>query len=83
MTKFIQSFFFLSIPITLSTQDTDDEYVGTQPWNAMEVVMGGKISDKTDMYSYGCVIWEMIALSVPHVHLLGGGNYLFSTSSNL
>ena len=38
----------------------------------MEVVVGGTISDKTDMYSYGLIIWEMIALAVPHISLLGG-----------
>ncbi|XP_072033851.1 lymphokine-activated killer T-cell-originated protein kinase-like [Amphiura filiformis] len=55
-------------------EDFDTDYVGTQPWNAMEVVIGGTITDKTDMYSYGLIIWEMIALAVPHVSLLGGSD---------
>ncbi len=60
-------------------QNPDSEYIGTEPWNAMEVMNGGTISDKTDMYSYGLIIWEMIALAIPHVSLLGAGGKCIET----
>ncbi|XP_072180280.1 lymphokine-activated killer T-cell-originated protein kinase-like [Diadema setosum] len=51
-----------------------DSYIGSQPWNAMEVHMEGEISHKTDMFSFGLVIWEMISLSAPHLDLLYSGD---------
>ncbi|XP_034948738.1 lymphokine-activated killer T-cell-originated protein kinase [Chelonus insularis] len=43
-------------------------YTGTEVWNAPEVISEeGPITNKTDMWAYGLIIWEMIALSPPHV----------------
>ncbi|XP_050310534.1 lymphokine-activated killer T-cell-originated protein kinase homolog [Anthonomus grandis grandis] len=42
------------------------EYVGTRPWSAPEVLGHPQdISVKADIYSYGLIIWEMIALCPP------------------
>lgn len=55
-------------------ENPDDCYVGSQPWNALEVHIGGEITHKTDMFSYGLVIWEMMSLSAPHLDLLYCGD---------
>ncbi|XP_030837653.1 lymphokine-activated killer T-cell-originated protein kinase-like [Strongylocentrotus purpuratus] len=55
-------------------ENPTDDYVGSQPWNAMEVHMAGDITHKTDMFSYGLVIWEMMSLEAPHLDLLFSGD---------
>jgi len=47
-----------------------DRYIGTEPWKCKEALNGGIISDKADIFAYGLLIWEMLALNVPHVDLL-------------
>lgn len=39
--------------------------LGTAPWMAPEVTLDNELSTKSDIYSYGLVLWEMIALTVP------------------
>jgi PDZ-binding kinase len=64
--------FGVSIPLnTKGEVDTDTglEYVGTAPWSAPEVVDNDgltPITAKTDIFSYGLVLWEMMTLQVPH-----------------
>ena len=53
----------------------DDYYTGTQPWCSKEVLEDGPITDKADIFAYGLLIWEMLALDVPHVGLLSGLYY--------
>ncbi|XP_041482629.1 lymphokine-activated killer T-cell-originated protein kinase-like [Lytechinus variegatus] len=55
-------------------ENPTDDYIGSQPWNAMEVHIGGEITHKTDMFSYGLVIWEMMSLEAPHLDLLYTGD---------
>lgn len=45
-------------------------YIGTEPWKCKEALKGGVITDKADIFAYGLLIWEMLALNVPHVDLL-------------
>jgi len=33
--------------------------VGTFAWSAPEVLMGGRCSEKVDVFSYGVVLWEL------------------------
>ena len=33
--------------------------VGTFAWSAPEVLMGGRCSEKVDIFSYGVVLWEL------------------------
>lgn len=54
----------------MKVSDPDAEYVGTEPWNAKEVMLGGEISDKADIFSYGLTLWEMMTLSIPHLEVL-------------
>lgn len=49
-----------------------DRYIGTEPWKCKEALSGGVITDKADIFAYGLLIWEMLALNVPHVDLLAG-----------
>lgn len=51
----------------------DDRYVGSEPWHSKEVRNGGPITDKADIFAFGLVIWEMLALEVPHVWLMSCG----------
>jgi serine/threonine protein kinase len=51
--------------------DTDMalEYVGTAPWCAPEVLCDDgltPITAKSDIFSFGLVLWEMITLRMPH-----------------
>ena len=40
--------------------------MGTEPWSASEVFdEDGVITNKTDVFALGCVIYEMLALEAP------------------
>ena len=57
--------------------DPSEFYTGTQPWCSKEVLEDGPITDKADIFAYGLLIWEMLALDIPHVKLLTGNCLLF------
>ncbi|KAI4496175.1 hypothetical protein M0802_008042 [Mischocyttarus mexicanus] len=63
--------FGVSVPLTdtLEMKDTNGEfyYVGTECWSAPEALGTGPITNKCDIWSYGLILWEMIALSPPHI----------------
>ncbi|KAK9707705.1 Protein tyrosine and serine/threonine kinase [Popillia japonica] len=42
-----------------------DFEIWTGPWMAPETALESVVSTKSDIYSYGLVLWEMIALTVP------------------
>ncbi|GBP38791.1 hypothetical protein EVAR_33540_1 [Eumeta japonica] len=44
-------------------------YFGTEAWSAPEVIHGGVIGYKSDVFSYGLVFWEMMALMPPHLNI--------------
>ncbi|CAK1581453.1 unnamed protein product [Parnassius mnemosyne] len=44
-------------------------YYGTEAWSAPEVIHGGTISSKTDIWPLGLVFWEMMALMPPHTQI--------------
>lgn len=52
-------------------KNKQDVYVGSEPWKPKEAFNGGEITDKSDIYPFGLILWEMLSLSVPHVDLLG------------
>ena len=39
--------------------------VGTFAWSAPEVLMGGRCSEKVDIFSYGVVLWELVTGESP------------------
>ena len=50
----------------LSIITQNEEYVGTEPWSASEVFdEDGIVTNKTDVFALGCVIYEMLALEAP------------------
>ncbi|KAL9951446.1 hypothetical protein ACROYT_G044107 [Oculina patagonica] len=51
-----------------------DRYIGTEPWKCKEALNSGVITDKADIFAYGLLIWEMLALNVPHVDLLAASD---------
>lgn len=69
-------YFILPIDLNILSQflflkDESEYYIGTEPWSAKEVIIGDRITDKTDIFAFGLVLWEMLALTIPHTHLLG------------
>jgi len=49
--------------------DAEAEYVGTLPWSAPEVLRNDgvtPVTNKADIFPFGLVLWEMIALCTPH-----------------
>jgi serine/threonine protein kinase len=64
--------FGVSVPLKANGEmdvDVGQEYVGTAPWCAPEVLRNDgltPITAKTDIFSFGLVLWEMITLRLPH-----------------
>jgi len=63
--------------LIFSSQVSRDEkecFVGTGPFCAAETFEeDALVTSKADIFSLGCVVFEMLALQAPHVHLLGAG----------
>ncbi|XP_072299968.1 lymphokine-activated killer T-cell-originated protein kinase homolog [Eucyclogobius newberryi] len=62
----------VSLPLdeNMKVSDPKAEYIGTEPWNSKEVMEGGEISDKADIFAFGLTLWEMMTLSMPHLETL-------------
>lgn len=45
------------------------QYIGTAAWSAMEVHKQLEITDRTDMFSFGMVLYEMLTLNIPYGHI--------------
>ncbi|KAL2727293.1 lymphokine-activated killer T-cell-originated protein kinase [Vespula squamosa] len=61
--------FGVSLPLTETLESQENFiYVGTECWNPPEVLSEkGPITNKCDIWAYGLVIWEMLALSAPFI----------------
>ena len=64
--------FGVSLPLTesleMDTSKGDFMYVGTECWSAPEIIHEiGVVTNKADVWACGLVVWEMIALSPPHL----------------
>lgn len=62
----------VSLPLdeNMKVSDPKAEYIGTEPWNSKEALVGGVITDKADIFSYGLTLWEMMTLAMPHLETL-------------
>lgn len=56
---------------TVSQEGGKNQYIGTEPWSAKEVIEEETITTKTDIYSLGCTIYEMLSLETPHFNKMG------------
>ncbi|XP_068042760.1 lymphokine-activated killer T-cell-originated protein kinase-like [Anomalospiza imberbis] len=66
----------VSLPLdeNLTVSDPSLCYVGTEPWLPPEALApGAAISDRADVFAFGLTLWEMLALSVPHLPPAPGG----------
>ncbi|OAD60817.1 Lymphokine-activated killer T-cell-originated protein kinase [Eufriesea mexicana] len=64
--------FGVSLPLKdtleVDTSNGDFTYVGTECWSAPEIIFeDGPVTNKADIWACGLVVWEMIALTPPHV----------------
>uniref|UniRef100_A0A1A8R7Z5 PDZ binding kinase n=1 Tax=Nothobranchius rachovii TaxID=451742 RepID=A0A1A8R7Z5_9TELE len=60
----------LKLDENMIVADPEAEYIGTEPWNPKEAILGGEITDKADIFAFGLTLWEMMTLAMPHVDLL-------------
>lgn len=65
--------FGVSLPLTdsleLDTSKGNFRYVGTECWSAPEIIFeDGPVTNVADVWACGFIVWEMIALSTPHVN---------------
>ncbi|NXD60077.1 TOPK kinase, partial [Corvus moneduloides] len=55
---------------SVAVSDPELCYVGTEPWKPPEALEpGGIITDRSDIFPFGLTLWEMLALSIPHLPL--------------
>ncbi|EEB09831.1 mitogen-activated protein kinase ERK-A, putative [Pediculus humanus corporis] len=56
------------VSIKLNDENITEKYVGTPIYSAPECIKGDKktITEKSDIFSFGLILWEMIALFPPH-----------------
>ena len=51
--------------------DPDKKYVGTEAWSPLEVIKDHQVlTNKADIFAFGLLIYEMLALHSPHVDKL-------------
>jgi len=65
--------FGVTLPVDseLKVSDPSATYMGTEAWSAIEVIQEETITTKADIFSFGLVIYEMMALHGPHMDKLG------------
>ncbi|XP_072263302.1 lymphokine-activated killer T-cell-originated protein kinase [Pyxicephalus adspersus] len=60
----------LHLDENMTVNDPEASYIGTESWKPKEALDDGKvITDKADIYAFGLTLWEMMALSIPHLNL--------------
>ena len=64
----------------------DAQYEGTEPWRPPETLKGegerghmgeAEICDRTDVFAFGLVVWEMLTGDVPHASQLSAGEQVY------
>ena len=49
-----------------SKEDGNRGLVGTPHWSAPEILRGKRYDEKSDVYSYGMILWEMATQKIPY-----------------
>jgi len=52
-------------------KNEDDQYIGTDAWSPIEAIRKQPVTTKADIFAFGLVIYEMLALQPPHIDKLG------------
>jgi len=50
--------------------DPSKKYVGTEAWSAIEVIKDQEVTYKADIFAFGLLVYEMLALHSPHIEKL-------------
>jgi len=68
--------FGVTLPINSEgmVSDPGAQYVGTEAWSPLEVIRDEEVTCKADIYAFGLVIYEMLALHSPHIDKLMVGD---------
>jgi len=48
---------------------SESHFVGTVQWVAPEIIQGKSFTEKAEIFSFGIVLWEIIARSAPYIGL--------------
>ena len=64
--------FGVTLPINSEgkVSNPDSRYTGTEAWSPMEVIKDEEVTSKADIFAFGLVVYEMLALHSPHVDKL-------------
>jgi len=72
----------LSVDNSGKQSNQDETYVGTDAWSPMEVILKQPVTTKADIFAFGLVMFETLALHPPHIDKLGVGEEDFDDSMN-
>jgi len=64
--------FGVTLPINSEGRmsNPNTRYTGTEAWSPMEVIREEEVTSKADIFAFGLVVYEMLALHSPHVDKL-------------
>ncbi|KAK3928530.1 Lymphokine-activated killer T-cell-originated protein kinase [Frankliniella fusca] len=77
--------FGVSMPLLPDGSVSDpDNFVGTSVWSPPEAVglSDGPVSSQVDIFAFGLVLWEMIALQIPHTDDLDESDFEVSITED-
>ena len=54
--------------VKAAKSDKGRQIQGSPAWMAPEMVQGGEVTVKTDVYSFAIILWEMLTRKIPYEH---------------
>lgn len=79
---YLSAVYLLFDPVGQGYVSKLEEVAGTFAWAAPELLMGGRCSDKVDIYSFGVVLWELATCERPQRGQLRDVRCLLLPASN-